>query len=387
MNIAFLNQNALIQREAVAALKRVPHVRVIALDIQIHPRAEQAQKVTSILEQHRCDMVFSINEWGIDDGGVLWGYCDTHKIVHVNWTVDDPFYEEIIHKKKYRPSKYRIDFVSDRGYLEPMTREGYNVTFLPLAFEPELFHLPAGTLQPRDLDVVFVGNSYLAQIDAYLKLAPGFIDTLIPFLGEIVGEYLRNMQFDVEGAITKKLKKTRIPDELTFSKAHYIAKHAAGYFGRKRLVRSLVERFDGFTVFGEPGWLKDIPAERLKTAKYYDTLCGVYQRAKITIDINRMVIRDGFTQRAFDAPACGSMLITSAKPVVYDTFTTSGTEKEVVVFKSQSELHSLINYYLSHSAEREEIALRGRQKVAAFHTYDHRIATMFSVIKQVSLPW
>jgi len=387
VNIAFLNQNALIQREMVAAFKRLHGVRVIALDIPLHPAVEQAHQVTTILAEHHCDMLFSINEWGVDTAGILRDFCEMHKIPHVNWTVDDPFYEETIQTKKYQPSKYRIDFVSDRGYLEPMTLRGYDVSFLPLAVDTQQFHLPKDALQPRDLDVVFVGNSYLAQIDAFLEMAPGFIDTLIPFIGKIVDDYLHNMQFDVEGAIAAKLKKTRIPRELTFAKAHYIAKHVAGYFGRKKLILSLVERHTGFTVFGEPGWLNDIPAERLGTAKYYDTLCGVYQRAKITIDINRMVIRDGFTQRAFDAPACGSLLLTSAKPVVYDTFVTSGGEQEIAVFKSQSELHSLIDYYLTHEDEREGIALRGRQKVITSHTYDHRVATLFSVVGQRARLW
>lgn len=93
-----------------------------------------------------------------------------------------------------------------------------------------------------------------------------------------------------------------------------------------------------------------------------------------------MVIRNGFTQRAFDVPASGGFVITSSKPVVCDFFTTGGLSTELVVFKSQADLFTLIDYYLAHDEERASIAQRGMQKVLGFHTYDHRIADMFRVL-------
>jgi len=382
LNIAFFNQNALIQREVVTALRKFPGVHVIAIDIQTHPVAAQAQQVVSILGNHGCEMVITINEWGIDDSGIIWEYCDSHKIAHINWTVDDPFFEEIVHRKKYRPSKYRIDFVSDKGYLEPMRTQGYSVHFLPLATDLSLFHPPPDLSHPRDLDVVFVGNSYLKQIDSFLRMAPGFIDTLVPFLGEVVSSYLADVDFDVEGTIEEKLRKKKIPADLTYEKACFIAKHAAGYFGRKRMITSLAERFRGFMVYGDAGWKQDIPEHRLGTAKYYDSLCEVYQRARITIDINRMVIRNGFTQRVFDAPACGSLVITGKKQVVDESFTVDGEMRDVVVFDSLDTLHDAVNYYLLHDNERAAVAQRGMNTVFRRHTYDHRINEMFTMVKR-----
>jgi spore maturation protein CgeB len=123
-----------------------------------------------------------------------------------------------------------------------------------------------------------------------------------------------------------------------------------------------------------------LPSGRLGVAGYYDRLCDVYRGAKITVDINRIVIRDGFTQRAFDVPSSGSFLITSSKPVVYDYFETSGPQQEIAVFKSHKELFALIDYYLEHEEERCAIARRGYEKVVKFNTYNHRIVEMFSVI-------
>lgn len=378
--IAFFNQNYLIQRETADALRRLPGAQLVVIDIHPHPSAEQAALAAELLSRHGCAMLVTVNEWGIDTGGVLHGLLEKNRIIHVNWSVDDPFFEEIILTKKFRPSRLRIDFVSDKGYVQPMIERGYNARFLPLAADPKWFHPDPAGQGGYDHDVIFVGNSYLRQMDDLLKIAPGFVDTLAPFLGDIVRRYHDDVEYDVEGHIAKKIKNISPPDHLTIEKALFIAKHAAGYLGRKRIVLALAKRYPAFKVFGENGWLRELPKERIGTAKYYDNLCATYRKAKITVDINRMVIRNGCTQRAFDAPASGAFVITSSKPVVHELFVTSGAEREMVVFKSQSELCNLIDYYLTHDDERRAIADRGMRKVLAGHTYDHRIAEMFRTV-------
>jgi spore maturation protein CgeB len=380
MNIAFFNQNFLIQQEVVAALRRLPGTKVIIVDIPLHPVTEQIRQATQVLETYGCSALITINEGGIDTGGILWEFIELKGIVHVNWSVDDPFYEEIILTKKFRPSNRRFDFVSDKGYVEPMRERGYHAYFLPLAVDTSIFS-PADP-SAKEHDIVFVGNSYLYHMNDMLKTCPGFIDTLAPFLGKVVRYYNDNVAYDVEDAIAKALHSVKLPRDLTFEKAHYIAKHTAGYLARKQMILFLVKKYPGFKVFGESGWLNDLPAERLFTAKYYDGLCDVYRKAKIAIDINRMVIRNGFTQRVFDVPASGGFLITSSKPVVNEYFETSGPNQELAAFKSLKDITDLIDYFLIHDDKRLAIAERGMQKVVSNHTYNHRIAEMFRVISQ-----
>lgn len=380
MNIAYLSQNALTQRETASALRRLHGVKLVALEVPTHPVPEQAESVCRILREHRCAILFTTNEWGCDDQGIIAGFCTGQGVLHVNWSVDDPFYEEIILQKKYRENQYRIDFVSDKGYVEPMLQRGYRASFLPLATDTSLFYPESENVVNFTHDIVFVGNSYTRQMDAFLKIAPEFIDVLMPFLGIIVQKYLDDMSFPVEDALEDILKKKHIPPTLTLEKACYIAKHAAGYFARKKMITALVNSFPGFKVYGEPGWQLELPNERIGSAKYYDTLCTVYRSSKISLDINRMVIRNGFTQRAFDAPASGSFLLTSDKPVIGETFVTTGNLQEVAVFDSLKSLREHAAYYLRHEDERRDIARRGSRKVIDNHTYDHRIAEIFRVI-------
>jgi spore maturation protein CgeB len=123
-----------------------------------------------------------------------------------------------------------------------------------------------------------------------------------------------------------------------------------------------------------------MPPERLGKVVYGDGLREIYNSTKVNIDINRVVIRNGFTQRVFDALACGAFLITNAKQVVADHFETSGSQREIVTFKNADELADLVRYYLTHENERMEIARRGYRKVLTSHTYDHRIAEIFNTL-------
>ena len=57
--------------------------------------------------------------------------------------------------------------------------------------------------------------------------------------------------------------------------------------------------------------------------------------------------------------------------------------KHLVWFESISEAIELIECYLAHDDEREQIAQTGRQEVISHHTWDHRIAQMFEYMKEV----
>jgi spore maturation protein CgeB len=344
-------------------------------------------QVTQIFAKHNCRLLVTVNEWGMDTEGVLSDYCRAHGITHVNWCVDDPFFEETIQAKKFRPSPLRFDFVSDKGYVEAMQRRGYNAFFLPLAVDGQWFHPEPVDAERKtwENDIVFVGNSYLAQMDDLLRISPGFVDTLVPFLGSVVDRYLADVEYDVEGHIARKIRNLgRLPAGLNFDKALFIAKQAAGYFGRKKLILFIAKRYSGFRVFGDDGWKQVLPSSQLGWAKYYTNLCETYRGAKITIDINRMVIRNGFTQRVFDVPASGGFVITSAKPCVAEYFETNGPGMEMATFKSAGDLMEKIDHYLAHDDECRAIALRGMKKVLGAHTYDHRMREIIKIISAQS---
>jgi len=378
IRLAFLNQNYLVQRELVSALKRVPDLKLVLIEISSHPGATAANDLLKILSEEPCPILLTVNEWGLDSDGILHQFMSEKNMLHVNWFVDDPVFDEMMLKKKFRPSPMRIDFVSDRGYIPWMIKNNYNPFFLPLGTDPSIFQF-SGSGESKEYQIVFVGNSYREQINRYLEKVEDFFDGLIPLLKGVVRSYQENVEYDVESDIRLKIKNISLPPDLHEEKAVFIAKQVASYLQRKDLIVSLVKRYPAFTVFGDDGWLVDIPPERLKKAGYYDRLADVYRKSEIVVDVNRVVIRDGFTQRIFDALACGSFVVTSSKPAVHEFFNTSGPLQEVVTFRNQCALTQQIDYYLEHKDEMTAIASRGQKKVLSLHTYDHRIRQMLSI--------
>ncbi|MCX7725557.1 MAG: glycosyltransferase [Chitinispirillaceae bacterium] len=380
----FLNQNSFIQREMISALSRVENAQLFVYMIRSHPRKEDITKLIDKIKESKCDILFTINEWGIDYNGILCNFLNESKrIIHVNWCVDDPFFEEIMLVKKYRPYPLRFDFVSDLGYVEEMKTRGYRAFFLPLAVDPAIFHPDPENPNQWENEIVFVGNSYFKLTDEFLKDCPSLIDIVSKFAKDMIENYLNNVEYDILSCLEKELKKYAIYEDISFEKALYIAKHTVGYFLRKRLVLKVAESFPTLKIYGDIGWLTEIPKERYGVAQYYKNLCDVYRKSKIVLDVNRvMVIRNGFTQRAFDVPASGSFLITSSKPVLYEFFNTSGSEQELTVFKNFNELTEKLKYYLANEEERLAIAERAKKKVLEKHTYDHRVREIFRVISE-----
>ena len=357
----------------------MPYLRVVVLDIASHPTPEQAHAACRIIKEQQCSLLFSINEWGIDSEGIIWDFLLHNSIFHINWCVDDPFFEEILFAKKFRASPNRIDFVSDMDYLPQMKALGYQAFFLPLGTDPCLFY-------PSERnwfhESAFVGNSYLTQVDEFARGAENFLEQILPGLASLFSDYKYDNTIDIESLLCSQVSKTALPEGLSFQRALFIAKQFAGYLYRKDVVTTLAQTFEQFCVYGDKGW-SGIATERIRSVHYGEPLREIYNNTKVNIDINRLVIRNGFTQRVFDVLACKGFLITSYKPLVEQFFRTNGTDREIVTFQNKEELVTLVRYYLVHESERLSIAERGYRKVLSQHTYHHRIMEIFKTLSEV----
>ncbi len=205
---------------------------------------------------------------------------------------------------------------------------------------------------------------------------------MIPFLAKIMQRYYRDASVDVAGEVERYLASAGSVPGIPREKAAFIAKHFAGFLFRKQVVGKLLSEFSGFLVFGDDGWLEMAGRERLRKVRYDKALNELYATTKVNVDINRVVIRNGFTQRIFDTLASGAFVVTSAKPIVNEFFVTEGPHQEVATFASAEELTDKVRYYLAHEDKRVAIAARGREKVLAAHTYDHRVREIFRVVAE-----
>ncbi|MUK92242.1 glycosyltransferase [Aliivibrio fischeri] len=86
--------------------------------------------------------------------------------------------------------------------------------------------------------------------------------------------------------------------------------------------------------------------------------------------------------RNFEIPVQGGFQLTDFVPSLDDYFEIG---KEVVCYNSVDEVEKLINYYLSHDAERESIKLLGIKKAREQHTFKHRIKDFMVKLEEIKI--
>lgn len=96
----------------------------------------------------------------------------------------------------------------------------------------------------------------------------------------------------------------------------------------------------------------------------------VFKQSKINLNISLRSIKSGIPQRAFDIMGSGGFLLSNYQNDFPDYFTPG---EDFDFYESKADLLDKIDYYLTHEAERRQIARNGHDRIAAAHTYRHRV--------------
>ncbi len=94
-----------------------------------------------------------------------------------------------------------------------------------------------------------------------------------------------------------------------------------------------------------------------------------FKYSQSNIILNKSISGD-INMRVFEAMSCGRMLLTDR--IGNGLGELFEDRKHLVTYSGIDDLVDLFNYYIANGEEREEIALTGRRKVLAEHTYDQR---------------
>lgn len=118
-----------------------------------------------------------------------------------------------------------------------------------------------------------------------------------------------------------------------------------------------------------------IPPEWIHGYLDYTDTSRVYSTAGIILGLQndpRQV-----TQRTYEILGSGGFLLTSDTPEIRCLFKPG---RDLVVSSSPEETLDLVNYYLEHPAERQQIRTEGRRAVL-IHSYKHRAEYMINVLR------
>ena len=111
---------------------------------------------------------------------------------------------------------------------------------------------------------------------------------------------------------------------------------------------------------------------------YWHDLAVVYGRSRITINSTSCQMASAVNQRVFDAPLCGSFVLTDKQadlPELFDLAT------EAIVYESVDDLKEKIRYYSENDSARHAIIQAAQKRILGEHTYVHRIALLLKSLQ------
>ncbi len=162
----------------------------------------------------------------------------------------------------------------------------------------------------------------------------------------------------------------------------------AGYANRRYEFRRLLSY--NFKIWGSD-WENDTilaPYLQNKGARVDpQTSVKVYNATKININLHSSIHTKNSEQgdfvnpRTFELASMGAFQLVDTRSLMPELFNTEeGFDRELVTFENFAEVPEIIDYYLAHEQERQEIAQRARARVLKEHTYAHRMKTMLEII-------
>jgi len=125
----------------------------------------------------------------------------------------------------------------------------------------------------------------------------------------------------------------------------------------------------------------DVPAAlrpRLRGAALGDAMMEALSAAKLAINPHGQSMRYGGNMRLFEAAGAGTLQLTDDdRPGVRRWFTPG---ENILTFRDAADLRDKVAYFLTHDAEREELAQRAREHVLAHHRYGQRVETLEALL-------
>ncbi len=337
-------------------------------------------RLSSALHRETPDMVFSLGYFP-----VISKVCQREGVRYIAWDYDCP---DILLYSHTIVNPCNIVYVFDRElYLEFQKNGVRTVRYLPMAANTDRLDSVIGKDLQEVCDVSFVGSLYTEKYNnlpvnwnALSDYAKGYIDALSAAQRKVQGY---NFIQDVLSPVINDLYKAypMDPNEDGFESrewfyAQYIVNRRITAQERMNLLYAVAcqHTLDLFTT-DESFTMPNL--RNHGSVDYYNEMPKVFRKSRINLNISLRSIKSGIPLRAFDVMGSEGFLISNYQADFMDYFVPG---EDFVYYENREDLLDKIDYYLDHEEERRIIAKNGHDKIAAEHTYRHRVREMLEAV-------
>lgn len=262
---------------------------------------------------------FAFTEGGDSLQNILFPALHTMNVEHIYWAIEDPPDYERLSLPYARNSKFV--FTPCEECISWYAGQGIEAGLLNFACLPE-FHKKVPREEAYSHDIIFVGNNY--------------------------------------------------------------NRHTCRVIGREIVLIPVIEHGYDVKIYGNDWWLNPFFGYTLEEKHYggylaYENLPAAYSSSKIVLGMHSVdSSKTMMSMRTFEVLGCGAFYLTQWTPAIENLFE---NHKHLVWTKSAQETVALVDYYLSHDKEREEIARQGQEFVYQNHTYLHRADVVLQMVQ------
>ena len=390
MKILYMDWACYAGEDMKEALKRLPELTGTPVEVICYPFENTEKRTDALFEEkflaeltgEQPDAVLSFNYYPL-----ISLVCARAEVPYLSIVYDSP-HIALYSYTVLNPCNHV--YVFDSAVADNFRRQGIGtIHYLPLAANVrrlDAMQPDAAAHQRFDADVAFVGGLYTEAHTFYDRMEPKLDDYTRGYLEAVMAAQLQidGVSF-VEECLTPPIVEKMLqaypmtpnPDGVETSAwmyAQYMLGRKLTQTERTAKIRAIGERFgeertvalytrdDAFSASGI------INRGRID---YYNEMPYAFRCAKINLNITLRSIERGMPLRALDIMGAGGFLLTNYQQDFLDYFVPG---EDFVYYESDADLLDKIDYYLSHDEEREAIARSGHDKVAADHTWEHRLA-------------
>jgi len=382
MKILFIEWASYGNEDMKEAFRREGHTLVCFpfFDRDARNDASAVAGLPTVLHRETPDIVFSFNYFPI-----VSNVCKQENIRYISWIYDSP-YVMLYSYTAIHPCN--TIYVFDKEVYLEFHRAGIStVRYLPMAANVE--RLDALTPDNIDInnflyDISFIGSLYTEKHNFFERMTDlsdytkGYLDALMAAQMNVQGyNFIQETLSPVMEDLYHALPMEPHPDGVETKEylyAQYVINRKITGLERSDIIQAIAREhpFDLFThdrTFHLPGLTNHGPVDN------YREMPLVFKQSKINLNISLRSIKSGIPQRAFDIMGSGGFLLSNYQNDFSDYFMPG---EDFDFYESKTDLLHKIDYYLANEAERLQIARHGHDKIAAAHTYRHRVREILS---------